>query len=146
MNKAIILMFSFLTLWLSGCQLQAREGYEPQEEDVNGLRLMKDGHATYDEQELEDEPYVTNQNPNFIDLTESRPDLGTDQNKLEEAIMNDPELSLGRVIINGNQIHVKVFTTESLTKEEEKQRTKDIHKKMITALPRYEIDVELEEK
>ncbi|WP_226669286.1 hypothetical protein [Metabacillus litoralis] len=140
------LLLSIFSLCLTGCQLQAREGYEPQKEDINGTRLMKDGHATYENQELDDEQYVPNQNPNFIDLTESRPDLGTDQNKLEEAIMDDEELSLGSVMMFGNKIHVKVYTTEELSKKEKKQKVKEIHEKMITALPRYRIDVELDKK
>lgn len=144
MKKVLIL--SILSFCMAGCQFQAGERYGPQQEDVNGLRLMKDGHATYDDQELDDEQFVPNQNPNFIDLTETRPDRSDDQHKLEEAIRNDKELSLGRVWINANRIDVTVYTTEDLSKKEIKQKEKEIHEKMITALPRYRIDVNLEKR
>lgn len=136
-----------LSLFITGCQFQAREGYEPQEEDRNGTRLMKTGFGDYDEVDVdEDERFTENPGPNFLDLTESRPDQGDDQQKLEEAIQYDKDLSLGRVIINGNQIHVNVFTTEELTEAEKKEKRQEIHEKMITALPRYRIDVNLQEK
>ncbi|MFV2047717.1 MULTISPECIES: hypothetical protein [unclassified Metabacillus] len=144
MKKVLIL--SILCFCMAGCQFQAGERYEPQQEDVNGLRLMRDGHGTYDNQELDDEQFVPNQNPNFIDLTETRPDKGDDQSKLEEAIMNDDTLSLGRVNMNANHINVTVYTTEDLSKKEMKEKTKEIHKNMITALPRYRIDVNVEKK
>ena len=145
MKKVLILMV--LSLCITGCQLQAREGYEPQAEDKNGTRLMKTGFGDYDEVGVdEDEHFTENPGPNFLDLTESRPDQGNDQHKLEEAIRNDEELSLGRVMINGDQIHVNVYTTEKLTAAERKEKQKEIHEKMITALPRYRIDVNLKEK
>lgn len=145
MKKVLILMV--LSLCLAGCQFQAREGYEPQAEDKNGTRLMKTGYGDYDEVEMdEDEQFTENPGPNFLDLTESRPDQGNDQNKLEEAIINDKELSLGRVIINGDQIHVNVYTTEKLNEAEMKEKRKEIHENMITALPRYHIDVNLKKK
>ncbi|WP_226527940.1 hypothetical protein [Metabacillus niabensis] len=145
MRKVLILMV--VSLCLSGCQLQARDGYEPQAEDKNGSRLMKTGYGDYEEIESdEDEQFTENPGPNFLDLTESRPDQGNDQNKLEEAIRNDKTLSLGRVIINGDTIHVNVFTTEKLNADEMKKKEKEVHDNMITALPRYRIDVNLKEK
>lgn len=145
MKKVLILMV--LSLCMAGCQFQAREGYEPQSEDKNGTRLMKTGYGGYDEVGVdEDERFTENPGPNFLDLTESRPDRGDDQNKLEEAIRNDKELSLGRVMINGDQIHVNVYTTEKLTEAQKKEKEKEIHENMITALPRYHIDVNLKEK
>ncbi len=136
-----------LSLCMAGCQFQAREGYEAQEEDINGTRLMKTGYGDYEEIGVdEDEEFTENPGPDFLDLTESRPDRTNDQNKLEEAIRNDNELSLGRVIINGDQIHVNVFTTENLSGYEMTKKRKEIHEKMITALPRYDIHVNLKEK
>lgn len=134
-----------LYLFMTGCQFN--DGYKAQEEDRNGTRLMKTGFGDYGEVGMdEDEQFTENPGPNFLDLTESRPDQGNDQQKLEEAIQYDEKLSLGRVIINGNQIHVNVFTTEELTKTEIKEKRKEIHEKMITALPRYRIDVNLQGK
>jgi len=145
MKKVLILMV--LSLFMTGCQFQFNEGYKAQEEDRNGTRLMKTGFGDYDEVGMdEDEQFTENPGPNFLDLTESRPDQGNDQQKLEEAIQYDKDLSLGRVIINGDQIHVNVFTTEELTEAGMKEKRKEIHEKMITALPRYKIDVNLRGK
>lgn len=145
MKKVLILMV--LSLFMTGCQFQFNEGYKAQEEDRNGTRLMKTGFGDYDEVGMdEDEQFTENPGPNFLDLTESRPDQGNDQQKLEEAVQYDKDLSLGRVFINGDQIHVNVFTTEELTEAEMKEKRKEIHEKMITALPRYKIDVNLRGK
>jgi hypothetical protein len=65
---------------------------------------------------------------------------------LEEAIMNEEELSLGPMIIIGHYINVKVYTTEEMTEEQKLQKIREIHSKMVSALPRYQIDVELDVK
>jgi hypothetical protein len=60
--------------------------------------------------------------------------------------MNEEELSLGSMIIIGHYINVKVYTTEELTEDQKLQKIREIHSKMVSALPRYQIDVDLDVK
>ncbi|MBO1511974.1 hypothetical protein [Metabacillus bambusae] len=60
--------------------------------------------------------------------------------------MNEEELSLGPMIIIGHYINVKVYTTEELTEDQKQQKIREIHSKMASALPRYQIDVDLDLK
>jgi hypothetical protein len=58
--------------------------------------------------------------------------------------MNNEELSLGPMTINGHHINLTVYTTEELTENERQERLREIHQKMISALPTYQIDIDLD--
>ncbi|MBD8071356.1 hypothetical protein [Bacillus sp. PS06] len=118
MKGRMILSLLTLSLVLSGCNGNANDQYRVQDED-----------------------YYTNQNPNFIDLTENRPDIGDDQDKFVETIEEFTDYRPGSVFVSGANAYVTVHTTESLSEEEKQKEEKKLHKTLRKAMPRYHIRV-----
>ncbi|MCA1032120.1 hypothetical protein LCL95_13875 [Bacillus timonensis] len=137
---------AILLLLLSACSWNPNDEYHAQEEDKNGTKLMtnKDDKDFY-KHNLDDQDYTTNQNPNFIDLTEDRLDIGDDQAKIVDVIETYTNYEPGAVIVNGQEVWVTVHTDKDFSKEEEKAARKALHKRLIKAMPRYEIHVKIEQ-
>jgi hypothetical protein len=142
-RKLIISLLLFM--FLAGCNWNPNNEYHAQREDLDGSNLMTSGtrkHGFY-ERDLQDEDYNTNQNPNFIDLTENRPDIGDDQEKFVETIEEFTEFKPGSVFINGANAYVTVHTTKSFSSKEKKQEEKKLHETLRKAMPRYHIRVKI---
>ncbi|MBD1379681.1 hypothetical protein [Metabacillus arenae] len=146
MKKIFVYLLSALILTLTACSWSPTGQQIPQEEDKNGTNLMNSGQKeTGYQRELDDERTNTNQNPNFIDLSESRPNLDTDKDKVGEALKDYDYLELGPVLINGKNARVTVYSEKNLSQKEMKKLEKELHDKMVNALPRYRIQVNVEE-
>lgn len=132
---------------LPACAGNQNVAHPYDKEDSNGTRLMtnRKENGLY-KRELDDDRTNTNQNPNFIDLSETRPNFGTDEDKLSEALIGEKDLTIGPVLRNGNDIRVTVYTNNVLTKKEVRKKEEEIHDKMVRALPRYHIKVNLKKR
>ncbi|MFC0272452.1 hypothetical protein ACFFIX_13505 [Metabacillus herbersteinensis] len=136
-----------LMMLLPACAGNQNVAHPYDREDSNGTKLMtnREGNGIYN-RELDDDRTNTNQNPNFIDLSESRPNYGTDENKLSEALIGEEGLTMGPVVRNGQDIRVTVYTSDDLSKKELRDREEELHNKMVRALPRYHIKINLEKR
>lgn len=129
-----------ISILLSGCSnVQTTE-------DQNGAHLMKynENKDGFYERDLgADERYLTNQSStNYIDITESRPHIGTDQDHIREVIESFDDLEAGSVFINGTDAYVTVHTTNKEYTGKERDRLRHKLLKQITqAMPRYHINV-----
>ncbi len=115
-------------------------------EDQNGANLMKynENKEGFYERDLgADERYLTNQSStNYINLSERRPNIGTDQDKIREVIQTFGDLEPGSVFINGNNVYVTVHSSnDNYTKEERDHLRDKLLNKITQAMPRYEIHV-----
>jgi hypothetical protein len=134
-----LLLFLGIALIAAGCtNVQTTE-------DQNGAHLMKynENKDGFYERDLgDDERFLTNQNPHsYINLSESRPNIGTDQDKIREVVDTYGNVTPGSVMINGQDAYVTVHSNQSYN---EKDRDKIRHKllKDITrAVPRYNVHV-----
>lgn len=139
MRSILLFCIGFLVAMSAACSnVQTNE-------DANGARLMKydDNKDGFYQRDLEaDEEFIPNQSPNnYINVTESRPNIGTDQDKIREVIQMHKDVTPGSVFINGQDAYVTVHATKSYN---EKNRDKIRHKllKDITkAVPRYHVHV-----
>lgn len=145
MKKIVVIVASII--FLTACAGNQNVAHPYDREDSNGTRLMtnREGNGIYN-RELDDDRTNTNQSPNFIDLSGSRPNFGTEEGKLEEALRDEKGLEMGQIIRNGQNINVTVHSTNSISKDSKKQKEKELVQKMNTALPGYHIKVKLEEK
>ncbi|KAA0548616.1 hypothetical protein FZW96_08600 [Bacillus sp. BGMRC 2118] len=114
-------------------------------EDANGARLMKSGTNKdgFYERDLEaDEEFIPNQSPNnYINVTESRPNIGTDQDKIREVIDMHKDVTPGSVFINGNDAYVTVHSAKSFNEDDKDKLRHKLLKDITKAVPRYHIHV-----
>ncbi len=136
-----------LMLILAGCNWNPNNEYHAQREDVDGTNLITGGTRNHGFYQINrrDEDYNTNQNPNFIDLTENRPTIGDDKDKIVEIVDDLTEYEPGSVFINGSDAMVTVHTNKSLSGKERKKAEKELHRTLSKAMgARYHIHVNID--
>ncbi|WP_246944489.1 hypothetical protein [Bacillus pinisoli] len=132
-----LLLFWCIILLLAGCSNVKTT------QDQNGANLMSydGGIDGFYERDLDDDgAFPNNQSStNYIELTEDRPTIGTDQDKIREVVDTFDGVTPGSVFINGNKAYVTVHSTDSYSeKERDKLRHKLLHD-ITKAVPRYQI-------
>jgi len=122
-----------------------RRSYDPQIEvnDVNDRDKNK-------QHQVEDD--ITQQNPNFLDLrgTGSGSEAGAgnqgnDIDKAKQVIADTKEFEADNIWINGDRMWVSVYKKGMLNNKEKVDAEARLHKKLVTALPRYNIEVKVQE-
>ncbi|SFB03644.1 MULTISPECIES: hypothetical protein [unclassified Bacillus (in: firmicutes)] len=92
---------------------------------------------------------MENQNPNFLNLNNSEPGSSAyqenDIDKAREVINATEEFKPGRIAINGNEMWITVYKKGMLNADEKIDAEARIHKKLVQALPRYNIEVKVKE-
>ncbi len=95
---------------------------------------------------------ITNQNPNFLDLegTGSGGEAGSnnqgnDINKAKQVIADTDEFVTDSVSINGDRMWVSVYKKGMLKNQDKIKAEAKLHKKLVRALPRYNIEVRVQE-
>ena len=95
---------------------------------------------------------ITNQNPNFLDLKHTGSggeagagNHGTDIDKAKQVIADTNEYVTDSVWINGDRMWVSVYKKGMLSDRGKVAAEARLHKKLIQALPRYNIEVRVKE-
>ncbi|KMJ59204.1 hypothetical protein AB685_09115 [Bacillus sp. LL01] len=144
--KHAVLLLVVCSFFIAGCTGEQRFGSD---EDFNGERLIgvkndeKDGF--YD-RDLDTEDYNTNQNPNFLDLSENRPDYGDDEDKIVEVIEMNSDLEPGSVYITGDTARVTAYAPSGISKKEKKRLKKELKEKFMEVTPRYHVKLTIKER
>jgi hypothetical protein len=131
---------------LSGCAAGNHNysEFKSHRQDGDGARILNgNNNEGFYERNLKDEDYTTNLNPNFLDLTEDRPDIGDDQEKIVQVIQQYTEFQPGSVIVNGRDAYVTVHSTKHFEGKERSKVKKDLHRRLIKAMPRYDIHLRI---
>lgn len=84
------------------------------------------------------------QNPNFPNISKNRTDqgmrdMGDDQDMLRTVVEGMPEFEPGMISIVGDEAWVNVRLAEKLSKEERQKRIKELEARLMKAMPRYEV-------
>jgi hypothetical protein len=151
-NMRTLLPF-FIFVFLSACAVNPnRSDYEEHSLDKDGTRLM-----TYDKDDQAykrylskdfyndfDNPEKTNQNPNFISLTEGSTNDRADVNKIAQVIEEYTNYEPGSIWLNGNDAWVTVHAPHRLSKQEKEKDRERIYKLLAKAMPRYDIHVNMD--
>ncbi|CAG9620115.1 hypothetical protein [Sutcliffiella rhizosphaerae] len=142
--KHVILFLVVCSIFISGCSGHQRFGAD---EDFDGKKLIgvnnKEGFYRRD---LNSEYYNTNQNPNFLDLSENRPDYGDDQNKFREVIEYNSDLEPGPVYITGHTARVTAYAHKDMTSREKKRLKRELQERFIEVVPRYQVHLTIKER
>lgn len=94
---------------------------------------------------------ITNQNPNFLDLSgtgsgsERGSNIGLDVDKARQVVGQTKDFKPGSVWINGNRMSVTVYKKGMKNEQDRRAAQTMIHRKLIEALPGYTIDVTVKE-
>ncbi|MGD6831970.1 hypothetical protein ACQCT5_07395 [Sutcliffiella halmapala] len=143
--KHAILSIVVCSFFIAGCG--ADKDLTGQREVENGTRLIginADGGAYEEHQDSND--FNTNQNPNFLDLTEDRPDYGDDQEKFAEVITLNSNLEPGPVFVTGDNARVTAYSNGSLSDEEKDKLHSKLKRKFIDVVPRYRVHLTIKER
>jgi hypothetical protein len=130
-------------LFISACQNNNQAGYDLRK-DKSAPNYMSNPMKGND---------VTNQNPNFLDLHGTRNgaassgsgNTGVDVNKAKQVIGKTNEFRTDSVWINGDRMWVNVYKKGMLTDQAKIDAEARLHKKLTKALPRYNIEVRVQE-
>ncbi|MFJ7726002.1 hypothetical protein ACIQXV_07535 [Neobacillus sp. NPDC097160] len=162
------LLISLFFLTISGCQINrgANENAYDLRKDQSAPNLISDrdgddlsipknmsdvGDRSKNEQHyVEDD--ITNQNPNFLDLKHTGSggeagagNHGTDINKAKQVIADTNEFVADSVWVNGDRMWVSVYKKGMLSDRGKVDAEARLHRKLIEALPRYNIEVRVKE-
>jgi len=95
---------------------------------------------------------ITNQNPNFLDLKHTGSggeagagNQGNDINKAKQVIADTKEFVTDSVWINGDRMWVSVYKKGMLSDRGRVDAEARLHRKLVQALPRYNIEVRVKE-
>lgn len=144
--KKILSLFA-LTILLTACGgVPDEDNLYVQDEDQNGRRFVNNDLNDVDTNQNVDQPMETNQSPNFIDLSETQPNKGTDVNKAREVIEEYTDFEADEVWINGQQMWVTAHTDEQLSQDRREKEEAELRKRLTRAIPRYKINVKISER
>ncbi len=95
---------------------------------------------------------ITNQNPNFLDLKRTGSggeagagNHGNDIDKAKKVIADTNEFVTDSVWINGDRMWVSVYKKGMFSDRDKIGSEARLHKKLVQALPRYHIEVRVQE-
>jgi hypothetical protein len=143
--KHAILAIVVCSFFITGCG--GDKDLADQREVENGTRLIgTSGDDGSYERHHDSNDFNTNQNPNFLDLTEDRPDYGDDQAKLAEVITLNSDLEPGPVYITGDNARVTAYSNGSLSKKEKDKVERTLKHKFIDVMPRYRVHLTIKER
>lgn len=144
--KHAVLLLVVCSFFISGCSGEQRFGAK---EDFDGERLIgvkNDDQEGFYRRDLDTEDYNTNQNPNFLDLSEDRLDYGDDENKFAEVIQMNSDLEPGPVYITGDTARVTAYAPSGISKEEKKRVHRELKEKFLEVTPRYHVKLTIKER
>ncbi|WP_223701028.1 hypothetical protein [Sutcliffiella deserti] len=146
MKRAILLMV-VCSFFISACGVVGDEHHTLQKQDIDGTRLIgTTGEDGFYRRNLDSEDYNTNQNPNFLDLSETRPTYGDDQDKLREVISMNSNLDPGGVYITGDTARVTAYADGSMSKKEKDKIKRHLQRKFVDVMPRYYVHLTIKER
>lgn len=128
---------------VSGC---AQSGdVSRSEEDQAGASLISNPNYSKPQSGVKDDYRNTDQNPNFLNLSNERPNLNTDIDHARDVVRRTTKYQPGSVWINGNKMWVTVYKKGMLSHEQKIAVAAQVRQKLIEALPRYDIHVKVKE-
>ncbi|WP_160724201.1 hypothetical protein [Bacillus sp. USDA818B3_A] len=151
LKKWISVVCFMLLVILSGCQGQdSTTNGNTNDLRSNQVDSVAD-RGKNKQHQVEDD--ITNQNPNFLDLKGTGSggeagggkNTGNDTNKAKQVIAGTNEFTTDSVWINGDRMWVRVYKKGMLTNQEKNDAEARLHKKLVRALPRYHIEVQVQE-
>lgn len=166
MKKWLFPLFFILLMFTAGCQNGNRNADDTaydlrkdnstpnymsnRTETRNNNRDVRTDRGKDRQHQVEND--ITNQNPNFLDLNRTGSgseagagNQGNDIKKAKDVIATSNEFVADSVWINGDRMWVSVYKKGMLSDRAKINAEARLHRKLIAALPRYNIEVRVKE-
>ncbi|MBW3110384.1 hypothetical protein KYJ26_00810 [Bacillus sp. MCCB 382] len=149
--KKLLLALSFTVFFLliTACGVNQESEYG-MHNDKGGTRFIDNRKAEMDKRQDESVRDVTDQNPNFPNLTNSQgttsTTMGVYEDKAREVVRENTKFQPDEVWINGNQMWVTAHTKEEMNMAETDKEEAMLKDKLQRAIPRYDINVKITER
>ncbi len=87
----------------------------------------------------------SDQNPNFLNTDGGRVDYDGYIDKARETVNATNEFEAGSIWVNGNRLWVTAYKKGQMSRQERVDAEARLHKMLVKAVPRYEIEVQVKE-
>ncbi|GGJ74130.1 hypothetical protein GGR02_000620 [Anoxybacillus voinovskiensis] len=145
MKRLLLLFFS---LFLAACTLNPTDSqYHAQREDRNGRNLMNANEARPNVGRMYnhfDDPEKTNQNPNFISLTDGSANDRAVVQKAVQVVEQYKHYRAQSVWMNGSDMWVTVDAPRSRSYRQRQTDQTKLYELLTKAIPTYNIHVRLD--
>lgn len=141
-------MFLLLIL-ITGCRQNAADGWIYGQNDKDGARLITSRKEALQKIDIDNDPRMdrtmSDQNPNFVNFSGNRNDIGKDVEMARQVVKQTKEFEPGPIWVNGEDMWVTVYKKGMLSERDQMDAQSRIHKMLLKALPRYDIEVRVRE-
>ncbi|MCA1065475.1 hypothetical protein QTG56_06545 [Rossellomorea sp. AcN35-11] len=150
MKKIIIaLSFTVFFILITACGVNQESEYGIHE-DKNGTRFIDNRKQVMDERQDRSVRNITNDNPNFPNLTNNpgttSTTTGVYEDKAREVVREYTSFEPDEVWINGQQMWVTAHTREEMNMAETDKEEAMLKERLEKAIPRYDINVKITER
>ncbi|TMU84018.1 hypothetical protein FGG79_17930 [Bacillus sp. BHET2] len=146
---ALALSFTVFFLLITACGVNQESEYGVHH-DSGGTRFIDNRKAEMDKRQDESVREITDQNPNFPNLTNSpgttSTTMGDYEDKAREVVKENTKFQPDEVWINGGQMWVTAHTKKEMTMSERDKEEAMLKDHLQKAIPRYDINVKITER
>lgn len=144
-----LIFFFLLASFLTGCAQnnQSSSIYGQEESNAGTQFISNNSEWESREQQLgETQEYTMDaQNPNFLNLDGNGVDNQDDINHARQVIQETGKYEPGPIWINGEKMWITAYKRGNLSEREIIQEQAELHRILVKALPRYDVEVQVQE-
>jgi hypothetical protein len=148
--KKLLMLFVLAMIMVSGCGQDNTDSVYDKNEDQAGVDLNRDhdgvreGDGPNFTRDQDDGMTMTDQNPNLLNTdNENHHSFSQDVQKAKDVI-SDAGFEPGSIWINGGEMNVTAQLQGRVTRKDRENAQKTLQEKLTRALPRYDINVDIE--
>jgi hypothetical protein len=148
--KKLLMLFVLTIVMVSGCGQDNTDSVYDKDEDQAGVDLNRDhdgireGDDPNFTRDQDDGMTMTDQNPNLLNTdNENHHSFSQDVQKAKDVI-SDAGYEPGSIWINGGEMNVTAQLQGRVTRKDRENAQKTLQEKLTRALPRYDINVDIE--
>lgn len=138
-------IFLLMLAFLAGCANNKATESEYDHESRDGVSFINNNLDRTEDNDTMDRTMSGDQNPNFINFDGKRLDNQDDIDQARKVISAHEGFRPGAVWVNGEDMWVTAYRRGNMTHQEKIDSQAQLHKMLIKALPRYHIEVKVQE-
>ncbi|EWG12176.1 hypothetical protein [Cytobacillus firmus] len=138
-------IFLLMLAFTAGCANNKATESEYDHESRDGVSFINNNLDRTEDNDTLDRTMSGDQNPNFINFDGKRVDNQDDIDHARKLIAAHEGFRPGAVWVNGEDMWVTAYRRGNMTHQEKIDAQAQLHKMLIKALPRYHIEVKVQE-
>lgn len=138
-------IFLLMLAFMAGCGNNQATESEYDHESRDGVSFINNDLDRTEDNDTMDRTMSGDQNPNFINFDGKRLDNQDDIDQARKVIAAHEGFRPGAVWVNGEDMWVTAYRRGNMTHHEKIDSQAQLHKMLIKALPRYHIEVKVQE-